>query len=380
MAGFYTFLLIAFLGTTSGRLLRIGTAFYTLNQGWTFLALLASTFALGRIISSFLGGELTKRFGSRVAGLGMLTLGLVGIAYSYLPPIYYLALRIVHGISAGLAWPSLQALTMSRAKREFRGRASSLYFTATNLGWFLAFLLGGLIPKGSMLPSSIILITLGSILLLVKQELVKERKRTKGKVFIPPLSAIVLGSIALGFMTLLVNTEVAVAIFGREFGRVMGGTLLALAALIGSASGYYLNKVLIDVNESHLSMLIPPLVTTSSSFLIYFQPLSPLGLFLTKAFVSWWRSVMLALARVKDVGRRVGAFNAGGDAGRFLGSLIASFGPWTLPFLSLSSLALALTAWALSLRGAKLAGALEVRGEGPRNPKAGGSNSNVGEV
>ncbi len=380
MASFYVFLLIAFLGTTSGRLLRIGTAFYTLNQGWTFLAFLASTFALGRIISSFLGGELTKRFGSRVAGLGMLTLGLVGIGYSYLPPLYYLGLRVIHGISAGLAWPSIQALTMSRAKREFRGRASSLYFTVINLGWFLAFLLGGLIPKGSILPSSLILIVLGSALIFVKQELIKERKKAKGKVFIPPLSAIVLGSIALGFMTLLVNTEVAVAIFGKEFGRAIGGILLASAALIGSASGYYLNKILIDINESHLSMLLPPVVTTSSSFLIYLQPLSPIGLFLTKAFVSWWGSVMLALARVKDVGRRVGAFNAGGDAGKFLGALISSLGPWTLPYLSLSSLALALIAWALSLRGAELAGPVEVRGEGHRNNKAGGSDANVGKV
>jgi MFS family permease len=242
---------------------------------------------------------------------------------------------------------------MSKVPAEKRGRGSSLYFLAANLGWFFAFALGGLLPKRVLLPSALVLLALGIVMLTEKGKVKKEGPKKRGKkvTFVPPLAALVLSGIALGFMTLLVNTEVAIAVFGKEFGKAWGGLLLAFAALFGSAISYFFNKKLIDVMESHLSILLPGALTSSASFLISLPaPFSALGLFATKALVAWWRSSLLGLARVGDVGRRVGAFNSAGDGGRLLGSLIASAGPWTLPVLSALSLALALSSWLLSLR------------------------------
>ncbi|UXD22148.1 hypothetical protein IPA_02120 [Ignicoccus pacificus DSM 13166] len=357
---FYSLLIIVFLGTTASRLLRVGSAFSTLSQGWSFLALLAATFALGRILTSFLGGELSKKFGAKITSLGLFTLGWVGIGYYLLPSTLYLPLRIVHGFSAGLTWPSLQAITMSKVGVEKRGRGSSLYFLASNAGWFFAFALGGAFPKGTLLPSSIALLILSAIMLFEKGKAKKEKmgRKDKRRTFVPPLTALILSGIALGFMTLLVNTEVAIAIFGKEFGKLYGGIILALAALVGSAVSYFLNKKLIDIMESHLSILLPGLSTSLSSLLMPLGGgLSVLGLFTTKTLVAWWRSSLLGLARTGDVGRRVGTFNASADGGRFLGSLITALGPWTLPILSLSSLGLSVASWLLSLRS-KSGGAL----------------------
>jgi len=350
---FYSLLIIVFLGTTASRLLRVGSAFFTLNEGWSFMAFLAATFALGRLITSFLGGELSKKYGGRVTSLGLLVLGGVGLGYTFLPPYLYLPLRVIHGFSAGLTWPSLQSITMSKVEVGKRGRASSLYFFASNLGWVFAFALGGLLPKGSLLPSSVILIALAAIMAFEKGKAIKGqgKKKVKRTTFVPPLTALALSGLAVGFMTLLVNTEVAIAIFGKEFGKAWGGLLLSLAALVGSGLSYFMNKKLIDIMESHLSLLLPSLSTSLSSLLI---PLgswgSVIGLFATKTLVAWWRSSLLGLARTGDVGRRVGTYNASADGGRFLGSLISSVGAWSLPLLSLLSLTLGIVSWIVSWR------------------------------
>ncbi len=352
---FYLLLIVVLLGTTASRLMRVGSAFATLQLGWSFMAFLAATFALGRLMTSFLGGELTKKVGAKVTSVGLISLGAVGLGYAYLPPGMYLPLRIVHGFSAGLTWPSLQAVTMSKVPAERRGRASSLYFVASNVGWIIAFALGGLLPKKSILPSSIILLALGLAMLMVKGKVPKkEGKGKKGRKahFAPPLKALAISGLAVGFMTLLVNTEVAIAVFGNEFGKGPGGLLLATAALIGSIASYFLNKKLIDIMESHLALLLPGASSSLASLLIPMGgTLSVIGLFFTKALVSWWRSSLLGLARVGDVGRRVGTFNASADGGRLLGSLIASIGPWSLPLLSALSLSLSVVSWYLS-RGA----------------------------
>ena len=344
---FYALLLITFLGTTASRLMRVGSAFAVFGEGWSFLAFLATSFALGRLLSSFLGGELTKKFGAKVTSFGLGALGLVGLGYAFLPPTAYLALRVVHGLSAGFTWPSLQAITMSKVGPEKRGRASSLYFVASNLGWFFAFVLGGLLSKETLLPSAVILIILALVMIREKGVVKKERKKARKKVmFVPPTGALVLSALALGFMTVLVNTEVAIATFGAELGKAMAGLTLGLAALVGSTISYFLNKKLIDVMESHLSMLLPAVSTSLSSFLISLPaPPSVIGLLFTKTLTMWWRSSVLGLARTGDVGRRVGAFNAGGDAGRFVGSAFMSLGPWTLPVASTISLALGVIAW-----------------------------------
>ncbi len=347
---FYALIIIAFLGNTFGRLIRTGSAFATLSQGWTFMALLASTFAIGRLLSSFLGGELTKKVGAKITSFGMLVMGGVGLAYYFSPPSYYLPLRILHGLTAGFTWPSLQAITMSKVEPKRRGRASSIYFAATNLGWFLAFFLGGLLAKESLIPASLALIILSFILLREKGKVQKGLgKGKRERLFIPPTSAILLSAIGLGFLTVLVNTEVAIAAFGYEFGRIYGGLVLGLAALIGSGISYFLNRKLIDIEESHLSMLLPSLSASLSGFLISAQaPLSAIGLIFTKTFVMWWRSTLLGLSRTGDVGRRVGVFNAGGDGGRLLGSLLTSLGPWTLPLVPLVGLTLGAISWLIS--------------------------------
>ncbi len=357
-------LIIAFLGTTASRLMRVGSAFAVFGEGWGFLAFLAATFALGRLLSSFLGGELTKRFGARVTSFGLFMLGLVGLGYAYLPSTYYLPLRVVHGLSAGFTWPSLQAVTMSKVEEKKRGRASSLYFVATNLGWFFAFTLGGLLSKRALLPSALALLILSLATLKVKGKVRKGegRKRRKAKIFAPPTGALVLSALALGFMTVMVNTEVAIAAFGFELGKALAGITLGLAALIGSGISYFLNKKLIDVMESHLSMLLPALTTSLSGFLISAPPpLSVIGLVATKTLTMWWRSAVLGLARTGDVGRRVGAFNAGGDAGRLIGSSISSLGPWTLLLLPALALALGVGAWAWALKGAESTFGMEAR-------------------
>ncbi len=349
VVNFYTLILIAFLGNTFGRLIRTGSAFASLNQGWGFMAFLATTFALGRLLSSFLGGELTKRVGARITSAGMVVMGLVGIAYYYLPPVYYLPLRVLHGLTAGFTWPSLQAVIMSKVDPKRRGRVSSLYFVSTNLGWFFAFLLGGLLVKESLLPASIALILLSIVLLKEKGKVEKGERRKREALFAPPTHAILLSAIGLGFLTVLVNTEVAIATFGYELGKVFGGLVLGLAALIGSGVSYFLNKVLIDVKESHLSMLLPSLSASLSGFLIPLAaPLSAIGLILTKSFVMWWRSTLLGLSRTGDVGRRVGIFNAGGDGGKLLCSALLSLGSWTLPLAPAIGLLLGLAAWVIS--------------------------------
>jgi len=346
---FYALLLIVFLGTTASRLMRVGSAFAVFNEGWGFLAFLAASFALGRLLSSFLGGELTKKFGAKVSSFGLGMLGLVGLGYAFLPSSLYLPLRIVHGLSAGFTWPSLQAVTMSKVGAEKRGRASSLYFVASNLGWFFAFTLGGLLSKKTLLPSALLLLALAAVVSTEKGVVKKEKGRRKGKklMFVPPTGALVLSALALGFMTVLVNTEVAIAAFGAELGKALAGITLGLAALIGSGISYFLNRKLIDIMESDLSMLLPAVSTSLSSLLISLPPpLSVVGLVATKTLTMWWRSSVLGLARTGDVGRRVGAFNAGGDAGRLIGSTFMSLGPWTLPVASIISLVLGTVAWA----------------------------------
>ena len=345
MREFFFLLLVAFLGNTASRLMRVGSAFATLNEGWSFLAFLAASFAFGRLISSFLGGELTKKLGSKTASLGLASLGAVGLGYSYLPSSFYPYLRVLHGLSAGFTWPAVQALAMSKVERGFRGRASSLYFFSGNLAWFFAFALGGALGKASSLPSSVILFALALAVLRVKGVAKKEKVKRKGG-FAPPLTSIILSSLGLGMMTVMVNTEVAIATFGGELGKVWGGLTLATAALVGSGISYFLNKKLIDVMESDLSLVLPPLASSLPGTLMALPaPASVLGLFVAKAGTMWWRSAVLGLARSGDVGRRVGAFNASGDAGRLLGSLISSAGPQALPALPLTALALGLAAW-----------------------------------
>ncbi len=348
-------LAIAFAGTTLSRSVRMGTAFMTVAEGFSFLSLLAATFALGRIASSYLSGSLTEKYGPKVTSLGMSLIALAGFGYALAPTAAYLPLRVLHGLAAGIAWPSLQTLVMSSVEKERRGRASSLYFIATNAAWVLAFLLGSFFNRSAVLVSSSLLLALSIVVSRLRVG-ARAPKGGKGKgkkaSFVPPNVSIALGGLAVGFMTLLVNTEVAIAVLSSELGKAASGLVLASAALVGAVVSYLINKKLIDYMESHLSMLLPSVTTPLASSLIYLSPtVSALGTLLTKASVSWWRSVLLGLSKAEKTGKRVGIFNSSADAGRIVGALLASQGPAALPILSALSLALGLASWFLSVRG-----------------------------
>ncbi|ALU12511.1 hypothetical protein EYM_04680 [Ignicoccus islandicus DSM 13165] len=351
---FLTLIVIAFLGTTISRTLRMGTAFLTISEGFSFLSLLAATFAIGRILSSYLSGISTEKYGSKVASLGISVIALTGLGYAVLPAVTYLPLRILHGLASGIAWPSLQTLVMSSVGEEKRGRASSLYFIATNSAWILAFLIGSIIDRNAMVVSSALLILIALVMLKLDVRVGVKAKKGKGKGkkrFVPPNEAIALGGLAVGFMTLLVNTEVAIAVLGLEFEKTVIGIVLAVAALIGAVVSYLVNRKLIDYLETHLSLLLPSVATPVASTLIYVSPMtSSVGVLVTKAAVSWWRSTLLGLSRAQETGKRVGLFNSSADAGRIIGAFIASQGAAMLPILSALSFVLGLASWTLSLK------------------------------
>jgi multidrug resistance protein len=116
----------------------------------------ASSFALGLIVSGFtisqffvqpFFGGLSDRYGRKYFMLGgMASYGLVALLYitaSTLPQVF--AVRLLHGVGAGMIWPALSAFVIDQSPQEKRGETMGVLAAVEMVGFAVGPFLGGLL-------------------------------------------------------------------------------------------------------------------------------------------------------------------------------------------------------------------------------------------
>ncbi len=330
----YALLAATFVGVICGMTLRTASAFKEVGSSWAFMAFLALAFSLGRGTSSLISGEAVKKYGSKVTALGFFALGSVGVGYAIGPPSIYPFLRVLHGISSGITWPSMQALVMNMAPADKRARVASIYFFIGSIGMSIAYIVGSAFSYASLYVAPFILYTLGIAMLKVSGKVGKVQKKSEKNIFSPPSSTLFLMSMTTGVINVLVNTEVTIAFLYSMLGKLGAGLALSLASAGGTLISYFLGKEMLDLRQSPKAIILPGTVSLGSSTLVLTSnpAVTVLGITVTQGSVMWWRSLLMAAARSGDVGRRVGLVNMGRDVGGILASLVlGTLGPGALP-------------------------------------------------
>ncbi|UXD22075.1 hypothetical protein IPA_01385 [Ignicoccus pacificus DSM 13166] len=330
----YALLIATFIGVICGMTLRTASAFKEVGSAWAFMALLALAFSIGRGTSSLISGEAAKRYGSKVTALGFFSLGTVGLGYAFGPPSLYPILRIFHGISSGITWPSMQALVMNMAPPDKRARVASIYFFIGSLGMSIAYLIGSAFSYSALYVAPFVLYSLGITMLKVSGKVGKVQKKVEKGIFSPPSSTLFLMSMTTGLLNVLVNTEVTIAFLYSMLGKLGAGLALSFASAVGTMISYFLGKEMLDLKQSPKAIVVPGAVSLGSSSLVLtgHPAVTVLGITMTQGSTMWWRSLLMAVARSGDVGRRVGLINMGRDIGGVVGSsLLGILGPSALP-------------------------------------------------
>ncbi len=144
--------------------------FHTLEeQGIVFVACLTAGFMFARALTSLYTGLFIKSRGYCFTG----TIGLVlwtSVLYLYLitPSNLYPLIRVVEGFSAGMLWPTMQALVVHSIPSSWKTRGLSIYFIVGNVSYNFGVWFGGLVKAWAgvygLFYSSIVLVT---VLILV---------------------------------------------------------------------------------------------------------------------------------------------------------------------------------------------------------------------
>ncbi len=131
-------------------LIRPYIVFHTLEeQGMLYVALLTTGFMLARGFTSLYTGLFIKRYGFTVTGsLGLTLWFIVLYMYLYIPSSLYPLVRVIEGFSAGLLWPTMQALAVSSIPFNWRNRGLSIYFVSGSLVYNLGVWIGGFLRRG----------------------------------------------------------------------------------------------------------------------------------------------------------------------------------------------------------------------------------------
>jgi MFS family permease len=240
-------LTMTFIGVVCGMTLRTASAFKEVGSSWTFMALLAMAFSIGRGMSSLFSGEATKRYGSKVTALGFAALGTAGLGYAFGPPTLYPMIRIIHGISSGITWPSMQAVVLALSPPQKRARVSSMYFFIGSLGMSVAYIIGSAFSAKALYVAPFVLYVLSLYTLRISGKIGRvEKKREKG-VFAPPSSTLFLMAMTTGMINVIVNTEVTIAYLYSILGKLGAGVALSFASAAGTLISYVLGKELLDI-------------------------------------------------------------------------------------------------------------------------------------
>lgn len=320
-------LVVTFLGVVAGMTLRTASAFKEVQSGWTFMASLAIGFSVGRALVSFVSSKAANKYGSKVTALGFLALAFIGLAYALGPVELYPLLRVLHGFSSGITWPSMQSVVMGTASKEERAKVSSLYFFIGTIGMSFAYLIGGVLSRESLLVFPLILIGLSIYLFRESIKIELSKIKSEKGLFNPPSSTLFLMAMATGMLNLLVNSEVTISLLYLMFGKIMAGIFLSLASAIGSVVSYFLGRKMLDLKQSPASIVVPATASIASSqpLLIVHDPYAKVAsIALTQGTITWWRGLLVAAARSGDVGARIGLVNMGRDLGNVIAGLIVS--------------------------------------------------------
>ncbi len=218
----------------------------------------------------------------------------------------------------------MQAVVMGTSEKDERAKVSSLYFFIGTLGMSLAYLIGSVSSKASLLVSPLILLALSLYLLKLRVRIEVHKIKSEKGVFKPPSYVLFLMAIATGSMNLIVNSEVTISLLYSMFGKLGAGLLLSLASAIGSLVSYSLGRRLLDIKQSPWSLVMPSLtsIATSSPLLFIDSPYAKVvAITLTQGTITWWRGLLVAAARSDDVGTRIGLVNMGRDFGNVIAGL-----------------------------------------------------------
>jgi MFS family permease len=103
------------------------------------IGFIASSFMIGRIVTSFYGGQISDRIGRKpLILIGLLVFGVSTMLMAFVPTWEWLVLlRIVQGAATGATWPVAEALLVDSVPPRLRGEAMGLFVSTFNAGLFL---------------------------------------------------------------------------------------------------------------------------------------------------------------------------------------------------------------------------------------------------
>ncbi len=111
-----------------------------------YVSLLTTGFMLARSVGSLLFIPLTTRTRLYIyMPLILFIQAMIIVFYMESPVDYYVYIKLLEGLTAGLFWPLIQAITASSLPIDWRNRGISLYFIVGNIAGYLGVYLGGII-------------------------------------------------------------------------------------------------------------------------------------------------------------------------------------------------------------------------------------------
>jgi len=322
-----SFLLVSFLGTFAGQLVKAETAIesYSETRSILLLSFFASSYVLGRGIAALVSGKIfdvRPKKAKIVMLISFVFMGLISLLYALLDVPFYAILRLMSGIFAGFAWPIVQSMLLSISGEHEKSTNMSLYFVSGGIGSIVAYTVVGFL-KGIFNILLAALLFMVAPMLIFCHKIKREEKSQKKRHALDQnmqVSVLTLGilSVELGLISAMLATDLIVGLLmSKGFTRTALSIILSTASTLGMIIGFPLSLVLARIGDVRGSKKI--IIALSAIFLISafvfiestLTILLVLSISAIKIVQLSFRPILTALAKTsKTTGIRVGIVNS----------------------------------------------------------------------
>ena len=282
-AHFYAIILSPFLAAIGLEISKPAIAYfsrYTLMSTGADVGLIMTGFMLGRTIGSFISGKIKLKKLEKLSVacliLSSLTMSLLIFAYSIWLVI---ALRLVHGLLAGLTWPTLQSAVSKKTALNKRSTILGIYFFGGGIGRGMGngiyTMLNPSYQQAILLSALFYLLSIIPIIPFSKYPYLEPKKVTEkeGKAVFSATALVFISAFSIGYVLGGLG-EVFIIYLKEAFllGKTEVTTLLFYAYILGTVLGLLLGKLADKYGERKIIIAGNSILAIACTILIFRVP------------------------------------------------------------------------------------------------------------